>query len=84
MDRCFTGTTTRIQGSDFEALYRDLERFHSAGYPQETSESTPLVQNHGELHYRDDGEAHLNNPMGMVNLQVRQNCFIHETRQHLN
>lgn len=70
VDRCFTGTTTRIQGTDFEALYRDLERFHSAGYPVETSNTTPLVQNHGELHYRDGGEAHLNNPSGIVNLQV--------------
>lgn len=70
VDRCFTGTTTRIQGTGFEALYRDLERFHQAGFPAETSESTPLVQNFGELHYRDGGEAHLNSPTGIVNLQV--------------
>jgi len=70
VDRCFTGTTTRIQGTDFEALFRDIERFHQAGYPHTTSETTPLVQNHGELHYRDGGEAHLNSPTGIVNLQL--------------
>ncbi len=70
VDRCFTGTTTRIQGSDFEALYRDLERFHEAAYPVQTSAITPLVRSDGQLHYRDGGEAHLNTPSGMVNLQI--------------
>ena len=67
VDRCFTNTTTRIQGTDFEAFYKDLERFHEAGYSGST---TPLVQNFGDFHYRDGGEAHLNSPMGMVNLQL--------------
>jgi len=70
VDRCFTGTTTRIQGTDFEALFRDIERNHQAGYPNTASDTTPLVQNHGELHYRDGGEAHLNSPTGIVNLQL--------------
>ena len=26
VDRAFTGTTTRIQGTDFNALFTDLER----------------------------------------------------------
>jgi hypothetical protein len=29
------------------------------------------VRNDGQLHYRDGGEAHLNTPAGMANLQVR-------------
>eukprot|EP00586_Coscinodiscus_wailesii_P002117 CAMPEP_0172483462 /NCGR_PEP_ID=MMETSP1066-20121228/10479_1 /TAXON_ID=671091 /ORGANISM="Coscinodiscus wailesii, Strain CCMP2513" /LENGTH=1606 /DNA_ID=CAMNT_0013247359 /DNA_START=221 /DNA_END=5041 /DNA_ORIENTATION=- len=70
VDRCFTGTTTRIQGTDFEALHRDLKRFHEEGYPTSAYEATPLVQNNGELHYRDGGEAHLNHPLGITNLQV--------------
>jgi glutamate synthase domain-containing protein 1 len=68
--RCFTGTTTRIQGTDFEALYRDLERLHKIGYPDNQNIETILVQNDGQLHYRDGGEAHLNTPGGMANLQV--------------
>mmetsp|Transcript_30072 Transcript_30072/g.72618 ORF Transcript_30072/g.72618 Transcript_30072/m.72618 type:complete len:1603 (-) Transcript_30072:2063-6871(-) len=68
--RCFTGTTTRIQGTDFEALYRDLERLHRIGYPDNNNIGTILVQNDGQLHYRDGGEAHLNTPGGMANLQV--------------
>ena len=70
VDRCFTGTTTRIQGTGFEALYRDLARFHESAFPDSTSDESPLVQNDGQLHYRDGEEAHLNTPQGMVNLQV--------------
>jgi len=36
VDRCFTGTTTRIQGTGFEALYRDLMRFYKEAYPDST------------------------------------------------
>lgn len=70
VDRCFTGTTTRIQGTDFEALYRDLERFHDSGYPVHAGELDDLVRSDGQMHYRDGGEAHLNTPAGMVNLQI--------------
>jgi glutamate synthase domain-containing protein 2/glutamate synthase domain-containing protein 3 len=70
VDRCFTGTTTRIQGTDFEALYRDLERFHESGYPNTASDLDDLVRSDGQFHYRDGGEAHLNTPANMVNLQI--------------
>ena len=70
VDRCFTGTTTRIQGTDFEAIYRDLERFHEDAFPLQTSETSVLVRSDGQFHYRDGGEAHLNTPGAMVNLQI--------------
>ena len=59
VDRCFTGTTTRIQGTDFEALYRDMEKFHEAAYPiHESFDTHMLVQSDGQFHFRDGGEAH--------------------------
>lgn len=70
VDRCFTGTTTRIQGTGFEALYRDLKRFHEAAFPDQSKDGSPLVQNDGQLNYRTGQEAHLNTPQGMVNLQL--------------
>lgn len=70
VDRCFAGTTTRIQGTDFEALYRDLERFHDDAFPKHSPEDNILVRSDGQYHYRDGGEAHLNTPDGMVNLQL--------------
>eukprot|EP00980_Cylindrotheca_fusiformis_P010858 scaffold2462_cov127-Cylindrotheca_fusiformis.AAC.15 len=70
VDRCFAGTTTRIQGTDFEGIYRDLERFHEDAFPRHSQEDSILVRSDGQFHWRDGGEAHLNTPGGMVNLQV--------------
>jgi glutamate synthase domain-containing protein 2/glutamate synthase domain-containing protein 3/glutamate synthase domain-containing protein 1 len=70
VDRCFTGTTTRIQGTDFEAIYRDLERFHDDAFPKNDNENSVLVRSDGQFHYRAGGEAHLNTPESMVNLQI--------------
>ncbi len=70
VEKCFTGTTTRIQGTGFEALYMDLKRFHEDAYPESSNEGVPLVRNDGQIHYRTGEEAHLNTPQGMVNLQV--------------
>lgn len=70
VERCFTGTTTRIQGTGFEALYRDLVSFHESAYPQQTGEPALLVRSDGQMHYRDGGEQHLNTPAGMANMQV--------------
>jgi glutamate synthase (NADH) len=70
VDRCFTGTTTRIQGTDFEALYRDLERFHDSAYPIQPSDLDDLIRSDRQFHYRDGGEAHLNTPANMATLQL--------------
>ena len=69
VDRAFTGTTTRIQGTDFEALYTDLSRFHDSAWNVAAGE-TPLLENYGQFHYRDGKEQHLNTPESMVNLQI--------------
>lgn len=37
VDRCFTGTTSRIQGADFGALYADIVKFHESAYPLTSS-----------------------------------------------
>jgi len=70
VDRCFTGTTTPIQGTDFEAIYRDLERFHDDAYPINDNVNSVMVRSDGQFHYRHGGEAHLNTPGAMVNLQI--------------
>lgn len=70
VDRCFTGTTTRIQGTDFEGLYRDLERFHDDAFPKHAQEDQIMVRSDGQFHYRDGGEAHLNTPSNMASLQI--------------
>jgi glutamate synthase (NADPH/NADH) len=69
VDRCFTGTTSRLQGTGMSSLYQDIARMHVAAYPPH-SNSQPLLDNLGEYHFRDGGEAHLNNPETMVYLQM--------------
>lgn len=68
VDRCFTGTTSRIQGADFNAIYTDIAKFHESAYPPNT-DTVPLVRNPGMFHYRHGGEQHLNSPLSMVALQ---------------
>jgi glutamate synthase domain-containing protein 2 len=70
VDRAFTGTTTRIQGTDFEALFTDLERFHDSAFANQIDGQTVLLENYGQFHYRDGKEAHMNTPESMVNLQI--------------
>jgi glutamate synthase domain-containing protein 2/glutamate synthase domain-containing protein 3 len=78
MDRCFTGTASRIKGADFAAIYEDLASLHREAYPYHT-ETVPLMRNPGNLHYRNGGEAHLNTPEGMVALQQASRTNSRET-----
>lgn len=75
VDRCFTGTTSRLRGTDFSSLYMDICRLHQKAYPPNTG-NLPLLDNQGQFHYRDGGEAHLNNPETMVHLQVRLSSVV--------
>ncbi len=68
MERCFTGTSSRIKGANFAALYEDMNTLHREAYPSHTDQ-VQLLRNPGQFHYRNDGEAHLNTPQGMVSLQ---------------
>ncbi|CAN0101113.1 unnamed protein product, partial [Discosporangium mesarthrocarpum] len=71
VDRCFTGTTSRLRGTDFSSLYMDICRLHEKAFPPHSTQ-IPLIDNLGQFHYRDGGEAHLNNPETMVYLQARE------------
>lgn len=68
INMCFEGTNSRIQGTDFEALYTDISRFHEAGFPLH-SELPPLVRNPGSYHFRNNSEIHYNSPKNIVSLQ---------------
>ncbi|GLE08186.1 hypothetical protein PINS_up019192 [Pythium insidiosum] len=68
INMCFAGTTSRIQGTDFEALYTDISRFHEAGYPSHT-DLPPLLRNPGSYHFRNNAEVHYNSPKNIVALQ---------------
>ncbi|PWN39322.1 putative glutamate synthase [Ceraceosorus guamensis] len=69
INRCFVGTASRIQGSDFALLAMDALEFHDRGYPARETITVPGLPETGEYHWRDGGEAHINDPSSIANLQ---------------
>ena len=69
VDRCFTGTATRIKGMTFELIAQDAFAFHEQGYPSRRIMNIPGLAETGEYHWRDGGEAHINDPVSIANIQ---------------
>jgi glutamate synthase (NADPH/NADH) len=69
VDRCFTGTATRIKGLTFELIAQDAFAFHEKGFPSRSISSIPGLAESGEYHWRDGGEAHVNDPTSIANIQ---------------
>ena len=68
MERCFTGTSSRIQGATFATIFQDILTRHQQAFPHYTDQN-PLLLNPGQFHLRNGGEDHLNTPEGMTSLQ---------------
>ncbi|KAI9859258.1 MAG: glutamate synthase [NADH] [Trichoglossum hirsutum] len=69
VDRCFAGTATRIKGMTFELIAQDAFAFHEKGYPSRYTITIPGLPEAGEYHWRDGGEAHVNDPVSIANIQ---------------
>lgn len=69
IERCFAGTASRIRGATFELLAMDALEFHERGYPSREVIKPPGLPESGEYHWRDGGEAHINDPSSIANLQ---------------
>ncbi|KAK0932913.1 glutamate synthase [NADH] [Friedmanniomyces endolithicus] len=69
VDRCFTGTATRIRGMTFDLIAQDAFALHERGYPSRYIEEVPGLAETGEYHWRDGGEAHVNDPTSIANIQ---------------
>ena len=69
VDRCFTGTATRIAGITFEYIARDAFALHEKGFPSRPIVEVPGLPETGEYHWRDGGEAHVNDPVSIANIQ---------------
>jgi glutamate synthase (NADPH/NADH) len=79
IERCFHGTTSRLEGVDFQALYRDIERLHALGYDHhhdhhphphrhhDLSQNTATKKTHAHSHL-DAKETHVHhsNPSSTV------------------
>jgi len=69
VDRCFTGTATRISGMTFELIAQDAFAFHEKGFPTRDIHNIPGLAESGEYHWRDGGEPHINDPVAIANIQ---------------
>jgi len=70
MDRCFTGTASRVQGVSFEVLARETLRRHAFGYPEKREQQLPVLPNVGEFHWRSAGERHMWDPQAITDIQL--------------
>ncbi|KAI0112096.1 glutamate synthase [Nemania sp. FL0031] len=69
VERCFRGTASRIKGVTFTHIAEDAFRFHERGFPSRQTVNVPGLPESGEYHWRDGGEAHINDPTSIANIQ---------------
>ena len=72
VDRCFTGSASRLQGVGFGVLAQEVARRHALGYPArpEHGGGRNQLPNPGEYHWRPGGEAHAFSPRAIAQLQA--------------
>ncbi|MDS1269340.1 glutamate synthase large subunit [Lipingzhangella sp. LS1_29] len=73
IDDCFTGTTSRLGGVDFEVLAEEARQRHAMAYTENPADHRRLPVG-GEYQWRREGEPHLFNPETVFKLQ-------HSTRE---
>ena len=69
IDKCFRGTFSRVQGTTFDLLAIDVFELHERGWPSHETIIPPGMPESREYHRHDGGEAHINDPAGIANLQ---------------
>ena len=70
VDRCFSGTASRIQGVNFKVLCEEMIRRHELGYPSRETNIIPVLPNPGDIHWRKGGDTHMWDPTAIANLQL--------------
>ncbi|MBF2760994.1 MAG: glutamate synthase large subunit [Ectothiorhodospiraceae bacterium AqS1] len=70
VERCFSGTASRVQGLGFTQLAEEMQRRHALGFPSSPSAALPVLSNPGDFHWRRHGEIHLWDPESIAHLQV--------------
>ena len=66
----FTGTPSRIQGSDIHLVAREVQMRHEQAFPKRPSHNqSSALPTGGKYQFREEGEYHLFNPTTVHNLQ---------------
>ncbi|KGK37580.1 hypothetical protein JL09_g3267 [Pichia kudriavzevii] len=69
IDRCFSGTASRIRGITFEYIAQDAFSLHELGYPSRDTIKPKGLPESGEYHWRDGGESHVNEPAAVASIK---------------
>jgi glutamate synthase (NADPH/NADH) large chain len=69
IDRCFTGTPSRVQGVGFKILAEESLRRHAIGYPGDGDGRNSMLPSPGEFHWRPNGERHVWTPETIATIQ---------------
>ena len=69
IERCFKGTPSRVEGVGFEVLAEESLRRHEMAYPALDTTRIPVLENPGDVHWRDSGERHMWNPQTISAIQ---------------
>ncbi len=70
IQRCFTGTASRIAGADLGVLAEEVLRRHALGFPRRKQVRLPQLPNPGEYSWRPGGETHGWSPQVVASLQA--------------
>ncbi len=70
IDRCFTGTTSRLGGVGFDVLAQEVALRHRRAYPRDGVHAAHRdLEVGGDYHWRREGEPHLFSPQTVFKLQ---------------
>jgi glutamate synthase (NADPH/NADH) large chain len=70
IDRCFTGTTSRLGGVGFDVLAEEVTQRHRTAFPPDDMHASHReLETGGDYQWRREGEAHLFNPRTVFKLQ---------------
>ena len=69
IERCFKGAPSRVSGVGFAVLAEESLRRHEMAFPSVNTTPIRVLENPGEVHWRDGGERHMWNPQTISALQ---------------
>ena len=70
IQECFSGTSSRIEGAGFSVLAEEMNKKHSAAYPNQPNSETNVLLNPGDFHWRRNGDTHMWDPSTISSLQL--------------
>ena len=68
IDKYFTWTPSRIEGTDLQGIAKELLNRHKRAYPERVP-AEPALESGGVYQWRKDGEEHQYNPLTITSLQ---------------